>query len=1116
MAGKKSKYELEIMIAGETDRSLGASIKRARKEIDSLEKYAGLSAQKIGDSFGGMSVKGIDSLGKVADRVFGTVVKGSQMAAAGTAGLLGASTMLGMGFESQMSTVQAISQASGSDMQRLTALAKKMGETTQFTAEEAGQGLEYMASAGWTTQQMLDGLPGVMYLAAASGEDLALSSEIVTGALTAFGKGADEAVRFADVLAEAAAASNTDVAGLGGTLEYVAPVAGALKYSYEDVAIAAGLMANANIKGEKAGTALRATLTNLAKPTNQMQGYMDALSLSLTDSNGKILSLRELLGDAREGFSKLSEAQKAEYAAGIAGKEGMSALLAIVNASQEDFNKLAEAIDHSTGAAQEMSKVRLDNLKGDLTILSSAAEGLGIEAYGGFSEELRELTQGATEGIEDLTVYLKENIPTIRREVKAFGEDIAAGLSPVMAFGEWSLDHPNVIKGTLMGITAALGTFKGVQTYKNGVALLGKLSGMISAWPVAVAGLAIGGIVGIGTAIQSAYKEAAKANLAEHFGDIKLSMEELDEVARHVVSGGSSLFNEIDVFEETSDKVQEFKESLNQSLKEIKKTEWKFSMGIELDTNDTQSYVSSVESFVKDAQEYITNSGYELKMAVDIVFGEDDPYGSGILEDSDTFYQSLYQRLIPLQDSLNEVLTDITENGFDLPKQQIVDGYLKEISEITSLITEAENTAKMQMIKNQYAGADLLDADTFQNLQQSIQEYTDQANSGVDASYQKILTSLNAQRIAGEKGMEGGISQEEFDTKSNEALQGYYEQKADIIQNGYQIMRDSIMSLYGDEIGPALDAVNQNIQEELPQTLEDNQNPEWLKMSFDRMITEAANANGMSRDSRDAVKLLMEGMLPTQEDFEQLQQQMEASGLSPAAVIEESLYDMASMKAVTGDEQSIWKLIGDAIANNEDYALLTATIQQQTGMVPDVVMKAIEEKNGDVRAAAQDVLNTIKATFEEGVSVSVPITLDTITRYRSGAYGNNPEPIEHYASGGLIESPTLSWFAEKSPEMAIPIDGSKRSLGLWRQAGELLGAYNQNNYGRMAGELNAAGAASQSQTQAVSAAPVFSPVIHVQAGENVKDQVMEGLSVSYEQFVEYMERFRREQYRQAF
>ena len=319
MADKKKKYELEIMIAGGTDRSLEASIRRARKEIDHLEKNAGLSAQKIGDSFGGMSVKGINSLAKVSDHAFDAMVKGSKSAALGITAALGAATMTGMGFESQMSTVQAISQASEADMRKLTSLAKEMGETTQFTAEEAGQGLEYMASAGWTTQQMLDGLPGVMYLAAASGEGLALSSEIVTGTLTAFGKNASEAARFADVLAQAAAASNTDVAGLGGTLEYVAPVAGALKYSYEDVAIAAGLMANANIKGEKAGTALRAALTNLAKPTEQMQGYMDDLSLSLTDSNGNIVSLRELLGDAREGFAKLSEAQKAEYAAGIAG-----------------------------------------------------------------------------------------------------------------------------------------------------------------------------------------------------------------------------------------------------------------------------------------------------------------------------------------------------------------------------------------------------------------------------------------------------------------------------------------------------------------------------------------------------------------------------------------------------------------------------------------------------------------------------------------------------------------------------------------------------------------------------------------------------------------------------
>ena len=171
MAGKKN-YELEILISGGTDASLSASIRKARKELDTLEQKAGISAKNVNDSFGGMSVKGIDALGSASDRFFSTMVKGSKLAAAGTAALLSASTAVGMGFEAQMSTVQAISQASGADMEKLNALAKNMGETTQFSAQEAGQALEYMAMAGWKTQDMMQGLPGVMYLAAASGEDL--------------------------------------------------------------------------------------------------------------------------------------------------------------------------------------------------------------------------------------------------------------------------------------------------------------------------------------------------------------------------------------------------------------------------------------------------------------------------------------------------------------------------------------------------------------------------------------------------------------------------------------------------------------------------------------------------------------------------------------------------------------------------------------------------------------------------------------------------------------------------------------------------------------------------------------------------------------------------------
>lgn len=1110
MAGKKKNYELEIMISGGTDASLAASIKEAQNQIDKLTREAKLSKKDIENSFGGMSSKGIDKLASISDKAFGAALNGAKVAAAGITTAFGAATTIGMGYESQMSTVQAISQASEADMKKLNALAKKMGETTQFTAEQAGQALEYMAMAGWKTEDMLNGLPGIMYLAAASGEDLGSVSDIVTDAMTAFGMKTSESSHFADVLAQASANANTNVGMMGNTFQYVAPVAGAFGYTVEDVALGVGLMANAGIKAEKAGTAMRAMLTNLAKPTKQVQGYMDKLSLSLADSSGNMKPYRQLLQELRQKFDGLTESQKAEYAAGIAGKEGMSGLLAILSASDADFNKLAESIDNSAGAAQKMSEIRLDNLKGDLTLLGSAAQGLGIEAYGGFSGELRELTQDATKWVGEVTETLKTDMPTIQRHAKNFKSGIEESFGPVISVGEWCIRHPNVIQGTVTGIAAALGVFKGVQTAKNAVKLFGTLSGMVSAWPVAAAGLVIGGIAGISTAITAAEKSATKANLDRHFGDITLSVEELDNAARHIVSGGGSLFEQLDHFHSASDDTKQLASSLQSSLAEIRKSDWKLSMGFDFDADDTQAYVDSINSYLKNAQDYITSSGYEMKVAIGLVFGEDSAAGAELTESSGTFYQSLYQQLQPLEKSLQDVMADITANGLDLPKQQLVDDYLGQISEITSMITDAENAAKLQMIGAQYSGADLLSGDTFQNLQQSIQEYTEEANAGIDESYQKILTSLNAQRLAGEKGMDGGITQAEFDAKSNEALAAYYNQQAEVISNGYGVMRDAIMNSYGDEIGPALDAVNVQIQEELPKLMENNTTPEQFVASFEKMITDVMNASDMTADAKGAVSMLLKNMLPAQEDMEQLRQQMEAAGVSPSAIVTDMLDEMSEMGAVTGNSQDIWTMIGNQIASDENYSLLTATIQQQTGQIPDAAIEAITARNPDVEDAAKSILQTIQDTFAGGVQAEIPISLNTVTQYRAGNLtGTITKNIEHHASGGLMDKPTLSWFAEESPEMAIPIDGSNRSIGLWQETGRMLGAY---DFGEM--QKNFTDGISSENTN--SFAPVYSPVIQIQGSGNVAEQLETGLKAGYEQFVEYMERFQREQYRVAF
>lgn len=307
---------------------------------------------------------------------------------------------VGSDFEAQMSTVASISGATGEELERLSAKASEMGATTSFSATESAKALEYMAMAGWKTQDMENGLQGIVYLAQASGEELATVSDIVTDSMTAFGMSADQSEYFANVLAKTASNANTNVGMMGETFQYVAPLAGALGYSIEDMSAAIGLMANAGIKGSMSGTALRNIITNLATPTDDVAEAMANLGIALTNEDGTMKSFRETLDSMRAGFANLSEVEKAQYASTIAGQRGMSGLLAIVNSSDEDFMKLTEAIHDCDGAAEEMSKIRLDNLAGDITLFKSALEGAGKKLYDEISVNLRGIVQDGNKIID--------------------------------------------------------------------------------------------------------------------------------------------------------------------------------------------------------------------------------------------------------------------------------------------------------------------------------------------------------------------------------------------------------------------------------------------------------------------------------------------------------------------------------------------------------------------------------------------------------------------------------------------------------------------------------------------------------------------------------------------
>lgn len=306
-------------------------------------------------------------------------------------------------FDAGMSKVQAISGATGQELAQLRDKAKEMGAKTKFSASQSAEAFQYMAMAGWKTKDMLDGIEGVMNLAAASGEDLATTSDIVTDALTAFGLSAKDSTHFADVLAAASSNANTNVGMLGETFKYVAPVAGALKFSVEDVSTAIGLMANSGIKGSQAGTALRSLFTRMAKPTKQSAAAMKELGVSMTDQHGKMKDFNTIMGELRQGFSGLTEAEKAKYAADLAGQYGMSGLLAIVNTSEKDYNKLKDAIYNADGASQQMADTMMDNLPGALTLAKSALEGLGIRVGEVITPAVTKIVQVFTKFVAWLT-----------------------------------------------------------------------------------------------------------------------------------------------------------------------------------------------------------------------------------------------------------------------------------------------------------------------------------------------------------------------------------------------------------------------------------------------------------------------------------------------------------------------------------------------------------------------------------------------------------------------------------------------------------------------------------------------------------------------------------------
>ncbi len=514
--------------------SITVKTEEALKGIDEVSSKAGGLASSLGKTMQDAGTK-ISSVGKKTVDAGKAITPLSVIAS----GAGGAALKMSMNFDSAMSQVSAVSGAAGKDFEMLRNKAVEMGGKTKFSASEAAEAMNYMAMAGWKTEDMLSGIEGIMNLAAASGENLGTTSDIVTDALTAFGLSASDSGHFADVLATASSNANTNVSMMGESFKYVAPVAGAMGYSVDDISVALGLMANASIKSSQAGTSLRTLLTNMASPTDQMAICMEKLGISLSDGEGNMYSFREIMDNLRSGFGNLrpeielseeqmaefdmqlaslaeqyesgtisqdeyeqsvsaltesvygtAQAETAKYAAMLAGKEGMSGLLAIINASEEDYNKLTGAIDSCNGSAKNMADIMQDNLKGDVTELMSQLEVLAISIVDLFTPSLRGIVthvQAFVSWLMGLDDQTKMFIGTITMVVAALGPVLITIGKVISAIGSITGGIGKVIT-IVPKITGAVSGVIGFIT-STVIPFIGTIVSTIGLVPLAIAGI---------------------------------------------------------------------------------------------------------------------------------------------------------------------------------------------------------------------------------------------------------------------------------------------------------------------------------------------------------------------------------------------------------------------------------------------------------------------------------------------------------------------------------------------------------------------------------------------------------------------------------------------------
>ena len=945
-----------------------------------------------GGSSGGLNLgDGVGAVQGAAQSAMGNAF-GYAATAAGFAGMslgFGSALRTFESFEAVMSQVQAISGATASQMEKLTDKALEMGAKTKFTATQSGEAYSYMAMAGWDYEQMMAGIEPIMNLAAASGLDLGRTSDIVTDALTAFGLKADDAGHFADVLAQAAASSNTNVDMLGESFKYVAPAAGALGYSIEDVAIGLGLMANSGIKSSMAGTSLRRSIMNLSKPTEEMQEVMDRLHISLTDDEGNLKSLGEVMDNIRDGFSDLSDAEKVTAASTLFGATAMSGMLSIINASEGDYQRLINKIYDAEGAAKSMAEIMMDNMYGSLTLLSSAFDGVQMAIGGGFAPSITTFANGLTESMpliaqaftdiigdtDELEIKLDGLTDTFRQNIQSLinsdewanadtiGKiDLAWDKIIAEPLQEWAgTDGVHLVSSAISGMFQSAGdVLTGEGTLTDWIATgalvsgIGKVATAVGGVVTAVQGLAsAGGIVSafaaafnpvtvgaaaavvavlaISAAIDDLNQKKIEMNLEEHFGDMSLNLEQIEGLSGEIVP--VDVIAELTVAETHFKNAESLVSDAEEQLKGIGIINWEVQkLGIRMDSADFEGLAESASII----QEKLTDALKEQNQGVDAFLSAIMPQGeaSEISSQIDDWFAQDIGTLNGLGTAVQNLIQKSIDEGVENVDTAAAISILQgKMMDIVSGARQSQLQGSMDWL-NARSSLAALDPDSWSALVSDIGRAQNDWVSAMQPTFERVYSSLD--------------QLEANDPSRSPAIQTIKSTVDDMVRQldtqalgaGTETMVQSINEAYADELSSARDTLSSlssdfNSESFLSRGMMDLSG---FTDAVQKGMTGGLFGGGaIDRSTQGALADRFGEMLPTINALERYIDN--ATEPIPSAIMD-AYTDALELGAISGDTESTQKLYAQKIAESLPDG---TTFEQFQGMMEESGIQLGEE-----------------------------------------------------------------------------------------------------------------------------------------------------------------------------